>query len=84
MNVQHIIPISGGKDSSAVACLAVFFSSTNVPGGDQDWSLGQIDKIVEWARTGRGGRQFDLLRSAENWQADEDGLLCDSAYGLCE
>lgn len=63
---------------------ASFFSSTNVPGGDRDWSLGEIDKIVEWARTSRGGRQFDLLRSAENWQADKDGLLCDSAYGLCE
>lgn len=63
---------------------ASFFSSSDVPGGDVDWSLGRIDNVIQWARTGYGGRQFDLLRSAEIWQADADGLLCDSAYGLCE
>lgn len=63
---------------------ATFFSSADMPGGDVDFELGKIDHRVEWARCGRGGRQFDLLRAAEMYDADRDGLLCDSAYGLCE
>jgi 3'-phosphoadenosine 5'-phosphosulfate sulfotransferase (PAPS reductase)/FAD synthetase len=63
---------------------ATFFPSADVPGGDEDWALGKIDERVRWARTGHGGRQLDLLRAAEMYDADRDGLLCDSAYGLCE
>ncbi|QQE86950.1 phosphoadenosine phosphosulfate reductase family protein [Azotobacter chroococcum] len=37
-----------------------------------------IDRMVEWSRTARGGRQFDLLAAAE------DSKACSSAYGLCE
>lgn len=43
-----------------------------------------IDAIIEWARTGRGGRQFDMFRIEGMRTADRDGLMCDSAYGLCE
>lgn len=38
-----------------------------------------IDRIVAWARTSRGGRQFDLV-NAINSEAGG----CSSAYGLCE
>ncbi|MGA0615920.1 phosphoadenosine phosphosulfate reductase family protein [Paracoccus sp. KR1-242] len=36
-------------------------------------------KVAEWARTDRGGKQF-------NWIIDQadDGLSCSSQYGLCE
>lgn len=38
-----------------------------------------IIEAVEWAKTSRGGQQYDLLRS------DSDHLpLCSSIYGLCE
>mgnify|MGYP001601221459 CR=1 FL=1 len=37
-----------------------------------------IYKRVEWAKTGRGGKQFDMFR------INSDPLLCESAYGLCE
>lgn len=37
-----------------------------------------IWQTVEWAKTGRGGLQYDLLR------VDNDGPLCSSVYGLCE
>ena len=36
-------------------------------------------QMVEWSKTSRGGRQYDLLR------ADNDNVpLCTSIYGLCE
>lgn len=35
-------------------------------------------EVFEWAKTTRGGRQYDLLGHAE------DGLSCSSQYGLCE
>lgn len=34
---------------------------------------------VEWSKTSRGGRQFNLLDEVEN-----DDLGCSSSYGLCE
>jgi 3'-phosphoadenosine 5'-phosphosulfate sulfotransferase (PAPS reductase)/FAD synthetase len=37
----------------------------------------RIDKVVEWTKTSRGGRQFDFLRSIP-----PSG--CSSDYGLCE
>lgn len=37
-----------------------------------------IEAVVEWSRTTRGGRQFDLLADVE------DASSCSSAYGLCE
>ncbi|GAB1361803.1 hypothetical protein MASR1M32_10390 [Rhodobacter sp.] len=38
-------------------------------------------QVAAWARTDRGGRQFNLLEHA--FSADE-GLSCSSQYGLCE
>lgn len=38
-----------------------------------------IGAVVEWSKTSRGGRQYDLLRCAE-----PDTGLCSSIYGLCE
>ena len=43
-----------------------------------------IDKAIDWSRTGRDGRTYDLLIEMEQREADENGLLCDSEYGLCE
>jgi 3'-phosphoadenosine 5'-phosphosulfate sulfotransferase (PAPS reductase)/FAD synthetase len=37
-----------------------------------------IYSVIEWAKTGRGGRQFDLIAATEELPA------CSSAYGLCE
>ena len=37
-----------------------------------------IYNIIEWAKTSRGGRQMDLLRSLD------DPSMCSSQYGLCE
>lgn len=37
-----------------------------------------IERVVEWSRTTRGGRQFDLLADLN------EPFACTSAYGLCE
>ncbi|OMZ07222.1 hypothetical protein AQ857_13380 [Burkholderia pseudomallei] len=37
-----------------------------------------IWKVVDWSKTSRGGRQYDLLADAE------PATACSSAYGLCE
>ena len=37
-----------------------------------------VDEVVEWARTGRGGKVFDLVK------ASIDTEVCSSRYGLCE
>lgn len=63
---------------------ATFFRSTDIPGTEGDPELGKIDHRVAWSRTAHGGKQFDLLRAAELFDADSEGAMCDSAYGLCE
>ena len=55
---------------------ATFFSA---PSDDNEWSAQQtIEKRVEWAKTSRGGMQYDMLRALD------DAPLCSSIYGLCE
>lgn len=55
---------------------ATFFPA---PSDDSEWSSTQtIDVVVEWAKTSRGGKQYDWLRM------EDDGPLCSSVYGLCE
>lgn len=58
-----------------------FFSSDKTPGdhvGNHDMLMPQIHAVVEWSKTGRGGRQYDWLKM------EDEGLLCSSLYGLCE
>jgi 3'-phosphoadenosine 5'-phosphosulfate sulfotransferase (PAPS reductase)/FAD synthetase len=38
----------------------------------------RVEAVIEWSRTGRGGRQRDMLSDLI------DGDVCSSAYGLCE
>lgn len=55
---------------------ATFFAA---PSDDNEWSAQQtIEKRVEWAKTSRGGQQYDMLRVLD------DSPLCSSIYGLCE
>jgi 3'-phosphoadenosine 5'-phosphosulfate sulfotransferase (PAPS reductase)/FAD synthetase len=59
---------------------STFFPADKVPGDPDDWARGQIRKVVEWTRTTRGGRNFDLFQAMER----EDRPACFSQYGLCE
>lgn len=44
---------------------------------DAPWP--KAPEVFAWAKTARGGRQFDLLT-----HAFDEGLSCSSQYGLCE
>lgn len=64
--------------------VSMFFAADTTPGAHQtDHTLPMPDiwKVVEWSKTGRGGRQFDMFK-VEGEQAE--GRLCSSIYGLCE
>lgn len=49
-------------------------------GGDAEFAYRacNIDAMAEWAKTGRGGRVYDLMRFSA------DTSMCSSSYGLCE
>jgi 3'-phosphoadenosine 5'-phosphosulfate sulfotransferase (PAPS reductase)/FAD synthetase len=60
---------------------ATFFSAANKGDNltvEQCVSIANIDAVVEWSKTSRGGKQFDFLR------IENDGAVCSSIYGLCE
>ena len=63
---------------------ATFFCAVTDPTSSSDDDLSRayethgIHRMVDWSRTARGGRQFDLRASTGG-----DGQ-CKSAYGLCE
>lgn len=63
--------------------ISSFFASDKTPGdhvGRADQAAPGIEAVMEWALTGRGGRQFDLLHVADA----EEAPACSSVYGLCE
>lgn len=73
---ERLVSASSKRDMST------FFSADKTPGAHQtDFSLEMpgIERVIEWAQTGRGGKNLDLFRTLE-----EDGPLCTSVYGLCE
>lgn len=53
---------------------------TGITGGRDGPSFPRASQVAQWARTDRGGRQFNWVLDAE---ADA-GLSCSSQYGLCE
>lgn len=62
---------------------STFFEADTIPGNSREMAeirheTHGIWSAVEWSKTGRGGKQIDMLR------ADNAGPLCSSIYGLCE
>lgn len=61
---------------------ATFFAAVNDPTVSRSDVITHethgIARMVEWSKTARGGRQFDLIASAGG------GAGCKSSYGLCE
>lgn len=60
---------------------ATFFAAANNGDGvtvEEAYRIANIYAVVEWAKTSRGGKQYDFLRM------QDDGPLCTSIYGLCE
>ena len=59
---------------------STFFAADKTPGAhtsDRNMPMPDIREVVEWSRTGRGGKQFDLFSHGEMPQ-------CASLCGLCE
>jgi 3'-phosphoadenosine 5'-phosphosulfate sulfotransferase (PAPS reductase)/FAD synthetase len=68
--------------------MATFFATAQLAGPQQTSDSADISlathgvwQAIEWAKTGRGGRQYDMFR-VDGEQADAP--LCTSIYGLCE
>lgn len=62
---------------------STLFEADTIPGNSRDndgisRETHGIEAVVEWSKTGRGGRQYDLER------AIDDTPACSSIYGLCE
>lgn len=60
---------------------STFFAAASHGDGitiEQAVAISNIDAVVEWSKTSRGGKQFDFLR------IENDGPACSSIYGLCE
>jgi 3'-phosphoadenosine 5'-phosphosulfate sulfotransferase (PAPS reductase)/FAD synthetase len=60
--------------------ISTFFSFDKIPGYHQDdlsLPMPTVKDVVEWSKTSRGGRQFDL-------EAIIAPAPCASTYGLCE
>jgi 3'-phosphoadenosine 5'-phosphosulfate sulfotransferase (PAPS reductase)/FAD synthetase len=56
------------------AATGVTFFAPCVPG----MAMNFIDDVIEWAKTDRGGYQFNLIRG------QEEPPTCESKYGMCE
>jgi 3'-phosphoadenosine 5'-phosphosulfate sulfotransferase (PAPS reductase)/FAD synthetase len=73
---ERLVSIASKRGSST------FFKATNDPTVSADDAIDSathgIDRMIEWATTDRGGRQFVLGID------DDKGGKCSSAYGLCE
>lgn len=74
---ERIVSAASKRGSST------FFEADTIPGNSRDMAKIRHDThgilaAVQWSKTGRGGKQFDMLR------VQNDGPLCSSIYGLCE
>lgn len=70
---EHAVSMASKLGSST------FFCATNDPTVDAnnvDYKTDGIDRMVDWSKTLRGGRQHDLIAT--------DAPVCQSSYGLCE
>jgi len=76
---EHIERISAWERLVSKVCrsrspVSFFHKGTQGHNGESS----TIGQVVQWARTTRGGRQFDLLENLS------EPTACASAYGLCE
>lgn len=70
------------SEASKRGC-STFFEADTIPGNSREMAEIRHDthgiwQAIEWSKTTRGGRQFDLLGDLNT------GALCSSIYGLCE
>lgn len=64
--------------------MSTFFAADKTPGAhtsDFTMEMPGIYQVVEWSKTGKGGKNLDMFRQLGE---QEEGPLCTSVYGLCE
>ena len=82
--IFHVVSVSGGKGGAATLLMAIArFGRARIVAIfcdiDSDiFARNNIWKAVEWSRTSRGGRQFDMPADLI------EPTACASAYGLCD
>ena len=70
---ERLVPVASKRGAST------FFHKIERPGTTREqFEANRVESVVAWARTTRGGRQFDLL------EALAPSAGCASSYGLCE
>lgn len=69
---------SASKRNASTFFAAANYGDVTDMSTSQVVQLANIDAVVEWSKTSRGGKQFDFLR------IENDGPACSSIYGLCE
>lgn len=69
---------------------ASFYSRTYVPKrfrkhkfsrNDETWNIANIDDVVDWSHTAKGGKEYD---SGPQLKMFEDEITCTESSGLCE
>ena len=74
-------PTSQNRSKVSKTKVATFFPASDLgatSAADAETLSHGIHARVEWAKTSRGGRQYNLIR------VDQEVELCSSIYGLCE
>lgn len=61
-----------------------FLPADKLPPDKRGHARATIRNAVEWSRTGRGGRNYDMLIDLNEVEEDEAPSRCSSRYGLCE
>jgi 3'-phosphoadenosine 5'-phosphosulfate sulfotransferase (PAPS reductase)/FAD synthetase len=76
---ERLVSLASKRGSST------FFTATNDPTVSKldniNFQTHGIDRMIDWANTSRGGREFDMLKMIER---SDSPTKCASAYGLCE
>jgi 3'-phosphoadenosine 5'-phosphosulfate sulfotransferase (PAPS reductase)/FAD synthetase len=64
--------------------ISSFLPTDKLPPDENGKVRARIDRAVEWSKTSRGGRNYDLLNTLDEIEQLSDGPKCSSKYGLCE
>lgn len=71
---EHLVSLASKRSSSTF-----FYALLDPTASEDDYITPEthgIDRVIEWSKTARGGRQYDLIASDSTKQ-------CSSIYGLC-
>lgn len=81
LHVERIAEWEQRVSSAAKRGHSTFFHKVDGQAGMLDRAIfarNSVYQVIEWAKTTRGGKQFDLLGDLE------EATACSSSYGLCE